>query len=172
MAATFPSAGGAIQNRLTEPGWRFVTDSGSLRRAARIPISIGQPWPVVLVRPVRFDRTMPTLQRTQPWAMSTNAPITLSPELAAAVDGAVGGEYASASEVIRDALRPAGRRRRDLYGYSLEGVARADPTGHRQRGFGEFVSMDGKQGRGSPPIRTRTDLGVGGHVYLADCGSR
>lgn len=46
--------------------------------------------------------------------------ITLSPELAAAVDGAVeAGEYASASEVIRDALR-LWKERRDLYGYSLE----------------------------------------------------
>lgn len=46
--------------------------------------------------------------------------ITLSPELAAAVDGAVdAGEYASASEVIRDALR-LWKERRDLYGYSVE----------------------------------------------------
>ncbi|ODT07009.1 MAG: addiction module antitoxin [Mesorhizobium sp. SCN 65-20] len=46
--------------------------------------------------------------------------ITLSPELAAAVDGAVeAGEYASASEVIRDALR-LWKERRDLYGYTVE----------------------------------------------------
>ena len=46
--------------------------------------------------------------------------ITLSPELAAAVDDAVEtGDYASASEVIRDALR-LWKERRDLYGYSLE----------------------------------------------------
>ncbi|GAA4116868.1 type II toxin-antitoxin system ParD family antitoxin [Aminobacter aganoensis] len=46
--------------------------------------------------------------------------ITLSPELAAAVDGAVdAGEYASASEVIRDALR-LWKERRDLFGYTLE----------------------------------------------------
>jgi len=46
--------------------------------------------------------------------------ITLSPELATAVDEAVAaGEYASASEVIRDALR-GWKERRDLYGYSLE----------------------------------------------------
>lgn len=46
--------------------------------------------------------------------------ITLSPELAAAVDGAVeAGEYASASEVIRDALR-LWKERRELYGYTLE----------------------------------------------------
>ena len=46
--------------------------------------------------------------------------ITLSPELATAVDEAVAaGEYASASEVIRDALR-VWQERRDLYGYTLE----------------------------------------------------
>ena len=46
--------------------------------------------------------------------------ITLSPELATAVDAAVAaGEYASASEVIRDALRDW-KERRDLYGYTLE----------------------------------------------------
>lgn len=46
--------------------------------------------------------------------------ITLSPELAAAVDGAVeAGEYASASEVIRDALR-LWKERRDLFGYTIE----------------------------------------------------
>jgi antitoxin ParD1/3/4 len=46
--------------------------------------------------------------------------ITLSPELAEAVDGVVAaGEYASASEVIRDALRQW-KERRDLFGYSLD----------------------------------------------------
>lgn len=46
--------------------------------------------------------------------------ITLSPELAAAVDGVVAaGEYASASEVIRDALRQW-KDRRDLLGYTVE----------------------------------------------------
>jgi antitoxin ParD1/3/4 len=46
--------------------------------------------------------------------------ITLSPELAASVDDAVAaGEYASASEVIRDALRQW-KERRDLFGYSIE----------------------------------------------------
>lgn len=46
--------------------------------------------------------------------------ITLSPELAVAVDEAVAaGEYASASEVVREALR-LWKERRDLYGYSLE----------------------------------------------------
>lgn len=46
--------------------------------------------------------------------------ITLSPELAAAVDDAVeAGEYASASEVIRDALR-LWKERRDLFGYTVE----------------------------------------------------
>ncbi|RAZ88148.1 type II toxin-antitoxin system ParD family antitoxin [Mesorhizobium hawassense] len=46
--------------------------------------------------------------------------ITLSPELAAAVDDVVAaGEYASASEVIRDALR-LWKERRDLLGYTVE----------------------------------------------------
>jgi antitoxin ParD1/3/4 len=46
--------------------------------------------------------------------------ITLSPELATAVDDAVAaGEYASVSEVIRDALRDW-KERRDLFGYTLE----------------------------------------------------
>ena len=46
--------------------------------------------------------------------------ITLSTELATAVDAAVdAGEYASASEVVRDALR-LWKERRELYGYSLE----------------------------------------------------
>ena len=46
--------------------------------------------------------------------------ITLSQELATAVDEAVAaGEYASASEVVRDALR-LWKQRRDLYGYTLE----------------------------------------------------
>jgi antitoxin ParD1/3/4 len=46
--------------------------------------------------------------------------ITLSPELAELVDGAVeAGEYASASEVIRDALRQW-KERRDLLGYTLD----------------------------------------------------
>jgi antitoxin ParD1/3/4 len=46
--------------------------------------------------------------------------ITLSPELAVAVDDVVAaGEYASASEVIRDALRQW-KDRRDLHGYTVE----------------------------------------------------
>ncbi|AZO54010.1 MULTISPECIES: type II toxin-antitoxin system ParD family antitoxin [unclassified Mesorhizobium] len=46
--------------------------------------------------------------------------ITLSPELARAVDDVVAtGEYASASEVIRDALRQW-KDRCDLMGYTVE----------------------------------------------------
>ena len=46
--------------------------------------------------------------------------ITLSPELAQVVDDVVAaGEYASASEVIRDALRQW-KDRRDLLGYTVE----------------------------------------------------
>ena len=57
--------------------------------------------------------------------------ITLSPELAAVVDDAVtAGEYASASEVVRDALRQW-KDRRDLFGYTLEEL-RALVGRHRQ----------------------------------------
>lgn len=50
--------------------------------------------------------------------------ITLSAELATAVDDAVAaGEYASASEVIRDALRHW-KERRDNFGYSLDELRR------------------------------------------------
>lgn len=46
--------------------------------------------------------------------------ITLSQELATVVDDAVAaGEYASASEVIRDALRQW-KERRDNFGYTIE----------------------------------------------------
>lgn len=46
--------------------------------------------------------------------------IALSPELAEVVDAAVtSGEYASASEVVREALRQW-KERRDLFGYTLE----------------------------------------------------
>jgi antitoxin ParD1/3/4 len=46
--------------------------------------------------------------------------ISLSPELAAVVDDAVAaGEFASASEAIRDALRQW-KERRDLLGYTVE----------------------------------------------------
>ena len=68
--------------------------------------------------------------------------ITLSPELAAAVDGAVeAGEYASASEVIRDALR-LWKERRDLYGYSLEELRGLIRQGIDSGVSEKFVSMD------------------------------
>ena len=68
--------------------------------------------------------------------------ITLSPELAAAVDGAVeAGEYASASEVIRDALR-LWKERRDLYGYSLEELRALIQQGIDSGVSEKFVSMD------------------------------
>lgn len=68
--------------------------------------------------------------------------ITLSPELAAAVDGAVeAGEYVSASEVIRDALR-LWKERRDLYGYSLEELRALIQQGIDSGISEKFVSMD------------------------------
>lgn len=67
--------------------------------------------------------------------------ITLSPELAASVDNAVAaGEYASASEVIRDALRQW-KERRDLFGYSIEELRALIQEGI-DSGPGRFSSMD------------------------------
>ncbi len=66
--------------------------------------------------------------------------ITLSPELAAAVDDVVAaGEYASASEVVRDALRQW-KERRDLFGYTLEELRTLVQEGI-DSGPGKFVSM-------------------------------
>lgn len=67
--------------------------------------------------------------------------ITLSPELAAAVDDVVAaGEYASASEVIRDALR-LWKERRDLFGYTIEELRALVQEGI-DSGPGRFTSMD------------------------------
>lgn len=67
--------------------------------------------------------------------------ITLSAELASAVDEAVAaGEYASASEVILDALR-GWKERRDLCGYSLEELRALIQEGI-DSGPGRFGSMD------------------------------
>ena len=67
--------------------------------------------------------------------------ITLSPELAQAVDDVVAaGEYASASEVIRDALRQW-KDRRDLFGYTIEELRRLVQEGI-DSGPGRFASMD------------------------------
>ncbi|TIW91120.1 MAG: type II toxin-antitoxin system ParD family antitoxin [Mesorhizobium sp.] len=67
--------------------------------------------------------------------------ITLSPELAQAVDDVVAaGEYASASEVIRDALRQW-KDRRDLHGYTLEELRKLVQEGI-ESGPGRFASMD------------------------------
>lgn len=67
--------------------------------------------------------------------------ITLSPELAAEVDAAVAvGDYASASEVIRDALR-LWKERRDLLGYSVEELRVLVQQGI-DSGPGRFASME------------------------------
>ncbi|WP_342363360.1 type II toxin-antitoxin system ParD family antitoxin [Terrarubrum flagellatum] len=67
--------------------------------------------------------------------------ITLSPDLAAVVDGAVdAGEYASASEVIRDALR-LWKERRDLLGYTVEELRRLAQEGI-DSGPGRYASID------------------------------
>lgn len=67
--------------------------------------------------------------------------ITLSPELATAVDEAVAaGEYASASEVIRDALR-GWKEKRDLLGYTVEELRALWDEGIAS-GPGRFASMD------------------------------
>jgi antitoxin ParD1/3/4 len=67
--------------------------------------------------------------------------ITLSPDLATVVDGAVNsGEYASASEVIREALRQW-KERRELFGYTLEEMRRFVQEGV-ESGPGRFESME------------------------------
>jgi antitoxin ParD1/3/4 len=67
--------------------------------------------------------------------------ITLSQELAESVDQAVAaGEYASVSEVIRDALRQW-KERRDLFGYTVEELRRLIQEG-LDSGPGRFASMD------------------------------
>lgn len=67
--------------------------------------------------------------------------ITLSPELAVAVDDVVAaGEYASASEVIRDALRQW-KDRRDLHGYTVEELRKLVQEGI-ESGPGRFASID------------------------------
>ncbi|QDC00068.1 MULTISPECIES: type II toxin-antitoxin system ParD family antitoxin [Phyllobacteriaceae] len=67
--------------------------------------------------------------------------ITLSSELATAVDEAVAtGEYASASEVVRDALR-LWKERRDLLGYTVEELRVLWDEGIAS-GPGRFASMD------------------------------
>ncbi|MBZ9741664.1 MULTISPECIES: type II toxin-antitoxin system ParD family antitoxin [unclassified Mesorhizobium] len=65
--------------------------------------------------------------------------ITLSPELAQAVDDVVAaGEYASASEVIRDALRQW-KDRRDLMGYTVEELRKL-----MQEGIDSGPAQDGQ----------------------------
>lgn len=67
--------------------------------------------------------------------------ITLSQELATVVDDAVAaGEYASASEVIRDALRQW-KERRDLFGYTLEELRALVQEG-MDSGPGQYSSME------------------------------
>lgn len=67
--------------------------------------------------------------------------ITLSNELASVVDEAVeAGEYASASEVIREALRQW-KERRDLLGYTVEELRALAQEGI-DSGPGRFASMD------------------------------
>ena len=67
--------------------------------------------------------------------------ITLSPELAAAVDDVVAaGEYASASEVIRDALQAMEGPARSAWLYR-RGIAKAGAGGNRQRA--RTICVDG-----------------------------
>ena len=76
--------------------------------------------------------------------------ITLSPELAAAVDDVVAaGEYASASEVIRDALRQW-KERRDSVRLHDRGAAPAGAGGDRQRAGDGWADGHGTtEGQGS-----------------------
>jgi antitoxin ParD1/3/4 len=67
--------------------------------------------------------------------------ITLSPELAAVVDGAVeAGEYASASEVVREALRQW-KERRDNLGHTTAELRALIQEGI-DSGPGRFASIE------------------------------
>lgn len=67
--------------------------------------------------------------------------ITLSPELAAAIDGAVeAGEYASDAEAIGDALREW-KERRDNHGYTIAELRRLIQEGIDSEP-GRFSSID------------------------------
>jgi antitoxin ParD1/3/4 len=67
--------------------------------------------------------------------------ITLTPELAAAIDGAVeAGEYASDDEAISDALREW-KERRDNHGYTIAELRRLIQEGI-DSGPGKFASID------------------------------
>ena len=71
--------------------------------------------------------------------------ITLSPELAAEIDGAVeAGEYASANEAISDALREW-KERRDKLGYTIDELRRLIQEGI-DSGPGTFRSMRRDEG--------------------------
>ena len=74
-------------------------------------------------------------------------------------------ECTFALRVIRDALRLWKERPRPLRLFA-GGVARADPAGHRQRGFGE-IRVDGRALRpSSPPIRARLISGWGTPCHI------
>ena len=67
--------------------------------------------------------------------------IILSPDLAAAIDGAVeAGEYASDAEAIDDALREW-KERRDNHGYTIAELRRLIQEGI-DSGPGKFSSID------------------------------
>jgi len=67
--------------------------------------------------------------------------ITLKPEIAAAIDGAVkSGEYASDDEAIGDALREW-TERRDNHGYTIAELRRLIQEGI-DSGPGQFSSID------------------------------
>lgn len=83
--------------------------------------------------------------------------ITLSPELGNAVDAAVaGGEYASVSEVIRDALREW-KERRDNFGYSLDELRQLIKEG-LDSGPGQFASIDEIKAEARRILAERTSL--------------
>lgn len=80
--------------------------------------------------------------------------ITLSPEQAAMIDTAVeAGEYASASEVIRDALQEW-RKRRDLFGHTL-GELRALIQEGIDSGPGRFDTMQAIKAEARRRMETR-----------------
>jgi antitoxin ParD1/3/4 len=119
MAATFSAPQGTEGH--TEPGlqagWQFCSD------CAFLP-------------PMRIDRIISA--RSTLMGHVDKRSITLTPDLADAIDGAVNaGEYASDNEAISDALREW-KERRDNHGYTIAELRRLI-----QEGIDSGPGMDG-----------------------------
>lgn len=145
-----PRSRAARREGHTEPGlqasWRLpisLSNSKRLRRPTSLLVQVLAWSPsvraAVFLETGTINRTLPKAQEHVMGQVGKRS-ITLSPELAAAVDDVVAaGEYASASEVIREAQAMEGPARpARLYG---RGTAQAGARGDRQRGG--TVRVDG-----------------------------